>query len=69
MTKSIDHDAEQPLFWTAIRLCSSEDIFPEMLSNALLPRWYVDMNDEVSKIIVFYLRVFYYVPGDVPGKH
>lgn len=66
--KAVNHDADQPLFWTAIQFSASDENFPDMLSKALLPRWYVDMNDEATKIIVFKNRVFSYEPGDVQGK-
>lgn len=66
--KAVNHGADQPLFWTAIRFSALDENFPEMLSKALLFRWYVDMNDEGSKIIVFKDQVFRYIPGDAQAK-
>jgi len=66
--KAVNHDANQPLFWTAIQFTASEDGFPEYLAKALLPQWYVDMTDGRYKFIIFKDHVFRYQPGDAAEK-
>jgi hypothetical protein len=57
-----------PKYWTVIFFVSKQEDFPEKLSGVLTGIWYVDMNLDETKILVFKDKVMKYTIGDQAGK-
>lgn len=54
----------QPVWWTAVFFKSEQEDLPERLSQALKPKWYVDINTDNEKLIVIKDKVMRYASGD-----
>lgn len=67
--KSENHSINQPKYWTAISFCSNEKEFISKLAMSIKNKeWYVDINSEEEKIIVFKDNVIRYNIGDKDEK-
>lgn len=67
-----NHIPSQPLYWTAIafetKRAVKDEIFLERLKGSLRDDWYVDLHDDVEKILVFKGKILRYQKGDMIGK-
>ena len=66
--KAENHTVNQPKYWTAIFFVSDSEKFIDELSESLKDEWYVDLNTNQEKIIVFKNKVIRYDFGDSMGK-
>lgn len=66
--KAENHTVSQPKYWTAISFYTNSEQFLDALSKALKEEWYVDMNTDLEKIIVFKDKVIQYKYEDLIGN-
>ena len=66
--KTENHAVNQPKYWTAISFNVNSEEFTNELSKALKEEWYVDLGNNIEKIIVFKNKVIKYKLGDLTGK-
>ena len=63
-----NHATNQPKYWTAISFNVNSEEFANELSKAIKEGWYVDLGNDVEKIIVFKNKVIKYKLGDLSAK-
>jgi hypothetical protein len=66
--KAENRVVNQPKYWTAITFNANSEEFTNELSKALKEEWYVDLGNNIEKIIVFKNKVIKYKLGDLNGK-